>query len=166
MSAAPENHFANYEVKAGLAEVEAFDIVGISVRTQQDKAAEDINALWEQFFKDSIGQKVNHKIDDVIFAVYSDYEGGHEDPYRVTIGYRVKKDGASAAAQGFHHVTCEGGDYAILSAAGQQPQALIQTWESIWASDLDRTYKTDFEVYGPKFFEDGLNEVLIHIGVK
>ena len=50
--------------------------------------------------------------------------------------------------------------------AGDQPKALIETWEAIWSSDLDREFKTDFEVYGPRFFEDGLHEVLVHIGIQ
>jgi predicted transcriptional regulator YdeE len=53
-----------------------------------------------------------------------------------------------------------------MSAAGKQPDALIETWTAIWSSDLGRTYATDFEVYGPRFFEDGVNEVLIHVGVE
>lgn len=65
-----------------------------------------------------------------------------------------------------HHIKVHGGEYALLSAAGEQPKALIETWEAIWSSDLEREFKTDFEVYGPRFFEDGLHEVLVHIGIK
>ncbi len=157
---------ANYEVKAGLAEIEEFDVVGVSIVTSNDTAADDINALWERFFKDSVGQHIPNKRDDVIFAVYSDYEGDHEAPYRLTIGYRIDPENAQDTPDGMYQVTCTSGDYAVLSAAGEQPKALLQTWESIWSSDLERTYGTDFEVYGPRFFEDGVNEVLVHVGVK
>ncbi len=153
---------STYEVKAGLAEVEAFDVVGISIVTDNTKGTDDINALWEAFFKDSIGQKINNKTDDVIYAVYSDYEGDHEAPYRLTIGYRVTN--AETPAD-MYRVSVQAQEYAMMSAAGKQPQALIETWKAIWSSDIDRTYKTDFEVYGPRFFEDGVNEVLIHVGV-
>lgn len=155
----------NQEVLAGLAQIDAFTVAGISVITSQETASEDINALWERFFKDSVGQHVPGKIDDVIFAVYSDYEGDHEAPYRLTIGYRIQGEPTDSAID-LHYVECQAGDYAVLSAAGEQPKALIQTWESIWSSDLDRVYGTDFEVYGPRFFEDGVNEVLVHVGVK
>jgi len=154
----------DYEIKAGLAEVEAFDVLGISVVTDNEKAAEDINGLWERFFAESVGQKIPERKDDVIFAVYSDYEGDHTKPYRLTIGYRV--DGKTPANSPFHSVRCKGGDYAVLSAAGEQPKALMQTWESIWSSDLERAFETDFEVYGPRFFEEGVHEVLIHVGLK
>ena len=65
-----------------------------------------------------------------------------------------------------HQVHIEPGEYGIMSAAGQQPDALIETWTAIWSSDLNRSFKTDFEIYGPRFFEDGINEILVHIGVE
>ena len=83
---------SNYEVRAGLAEVEALNIVGVSIITDNQKGTDDINALWERFFKDSVGQNIPNKTDDVIYAVYSDYEGDHEAPYRLTIGYRVNSE--------------------------------------------------------------------------
>lgn len=153
----------NYEVRAGLAEVDAFDVLGVSIVTDNEKGTDDINALWERFFKDSIGQQILDKVDDTIYAVYSDYEGDHEAPYRLTIGYRVSNDNTPID---MHRVSVQPQEYAMMSAAGQQPQALIETWEAIWSSDIDRSYATDFEVYGPRFFEDSVNEVLIHVGVK
>ncbi|NCT40115.1 MAG: AraC family transcriptional regulator [Alphaproteobacteria bacterium] len=153
----------NYEVKAGLAEVESFDVVGVSIITDNEKATDDINALWERFFKESIGQFVPGKTDDVIYAVYSDYQGDHEKPYRLTIGYRVSE---VKTPDTMHHVGVKSQEYAVMSAAGKQPDALIETWKAIWSSeDLPRSYATDFEVYGPRFFEDGINEVLVHIGI-
>jgi len=153
----------NYEVKAGLAEIDAFDVVGLSIITDNQSGTDDINALWEQFFKDQIGQKVEGKTDDIIYAVYSDYQGDHEAPYRLTIGYRVN---SNETPETLHRVTIQTGEYAVMSAAGEQPKALIETWQAIWSSeDLPRAYKTDFELYGPRFFEDGVHEVLVHIGL-
>ncbi|MCB9983740.1 MAG: effector binding domain-containing protein [Rhodospirillales bacterium] len=165
----------DYEIRAGLAEVMAFDVVGISIITDSARATDDINALWERFFTESIGQKIPGKTDDAIYAVYSDYQGDHEAPYRLTIGYRIAKNNTPPPTGGregvggqttLHHVTVKPGQYALMSAAGKQPTALIETWEAIWSSDLSRAYQTDFEVYGPRFFETGVNEVLIHVGVK
>ena len=118
----------NYEVKAGLADVEAFDVVGVSIVTDNQKGTDDINALWERFFKESVGQSVPNKTDDVIYAVYSDYEGNHEAPYRLTIGYRVSSDETPDA---MHRVSVQSQEYAVMSAAGKQPDALIETWKAI-----------------------------------
>ncbi len=153
---------SGYEVKAGLAEVDTFDVVGVSIVTDNTKAAEDINGLWERFFKESTGQYVPDKANDNIYAVYSDYEGDHEAPYRLTIGYRVT--GAQTPDQ-MTRVNIIDQQYVIMSAAGEQPKALMETWEAVWSGDLPRSFRTDFELYGPRFFEDGVNEVLIHIGI-
>ena len=156
----------HYDVKAGLADVNQFDVVGVSIITNNQKGAEDINALWETFFTTKVGQKVSNKTDDMIYAVYSDYVGDHEQPYRLTIGYRVPEaPSESTVAEGLHRVCVVDQSYAVLSATGKQPQALIETWTAIWSSDLERSYATDFELYGPRFFEEGVNEVLVHIGV-
>lgn len=159
----------NYEVKAAVDSVEAFTVVGVSTVTsnKDGKASEDINALWERFFKESVGQKVSDKVDDVIYCVYSDYEGDHEAPYRVTIGYKTGSSDSDNrnGADSFHKVNIGSGEYGIMSAQGPQPQTLIETWTAIWSSDLNRNFKTDFEVYGPRFFAEGINEVLVYIGL-
>lgn len=154
----------SYDVKAGLQNIDAFDVCGLSIITRQATAAEDINALWEHFFKQQIGQTLqNHKTEEIIYAVYSDYKGDHEAPYRITIGYKVES--ADALPETLHTVTTEKADYAMMTAGGQQPKALIETWQAIWQSDLDRRYQTDFEIYGPRFFEEGVHEVIVCIGV-
>jgi len=156
---------SGYDVKAGLVEITAFTVAGISLVTDHTRATEDINILWEQFFTAQIGRNLKNKADDVIYAVYSDYEGDHTKPYRVTIGYRIAENMASPARD-FHYVELIESPYAVLSAGGRQPEALIETWNAIWSSDLDRAFQTDFEVYGPRFFEDGVHEVLVHIGLR
>ena len=154
---------SEYEVKAGLEKLEGFSVVGLSIVTDNEKASDEINALWEEFFAGNIGQKVENRADDVIYAVYSDYEGDHTKPYRLTIGYKIEGDPKIEGH--LHHVMVQAADYAMMSAAGEQPKALIETWQAVWQSDLDRRFETDFEVYGKRFFEEGVHEVLVCIGV-
>jgi predicted transcriptional regulator YdeE len=153
-----------YETKAGLAHFDFFTVAGVTIITDNQKGTDDINALWQHFFESNIGQKLeNQKEDDTIYAVYSDYEGDHTKPYRLTIGYKLKK-GQRAPAD-LHSVQIENAEYALLSTQGPQPAALIDGWTAIWQGELDRRFKTDFEIYGPRFFQEGLNEILICIGV-
>lgn len=156
-----------YEVKVGLEPVEAFTVCGISavIDNQDDRAAEQINTLWQSFFEQQVAQRIPNRANDVIYAVYSDYEGDHTKPYRLTIGYAAPSEAVSALTM-LHTVQVDAGDYASLSARGEQPKALIETWVAVWESDLDRAFKTDFEVYGPRFFEEGVHEVLVYIGLK
>ncbi|MFP4098883.1 MAG: GyrI-like domain-containing protein [Alphaproteobacteria bacterium] len=162
-----EDFAQGYQVKAGLETVPAFDVVGLSgIVSGHKNASEGINALWQEFFERRIGAEISDRLDDVIYAVYSDYEGDYTKPYRLTIGYKVPAgvllDNLAAPLS---HIKVEEGSYALMSAQGAQPQALIDIWTTVWQSDLDRSYKTDFEIYGARFFEDGVHEVLVAIGV-
>lgn len=153
----------DYEVRAGLEHIPVFAVVGVSAMISgAEKAAEEINALWQVFFEQQVGQRIENRDGESIYAVYSDYAGDHTKPYRLTIGYKV--DGP-VQATAFHAVQVEEADYAMMGAAGEQPKALMETWQAVWQSDLDRKFGTDFEVYGPRFFEEGVNEVLVCIGV-
>jgi len=158
---------AQYEARAGLAQIEEFTVAGISIITSNKNGAAttDINALWQRFFDDDLPGQLGQGPEAPIFAVYSDYQGDHEAPYRVTIGYRIAEND-TALPSNLDFVTVQQGDYGVMSAAGEQPAALLATWEAIWSSDLDRRFDTDFELYGPRFFQPGLHEVLIHIGVR
>jgi predicted transcriptional regulator YdeE len=154
------------EIRAGLVEVQPFTVAGLSVVTDCERAAEDINTLWQDFFEKQVGRDLPGKADDTIYAVYSDYEGDYTKPYRVTIGYRVEQGSSDTPSSSkLHRIECQAGPYALLSAAGEQPRALIEAWEAVWAGDLERRFATDFEIYGPRFFQEGLNEVLLHIGL-
>ena len=154
----------NYEVKAGLERIAAFDVVGLSATISgNETASEEINALWQRFFEEQTAHRVDDRVDDVIYAVYSDYQGDHTKPYRLTIGYKVPAN--TPHVQGLEHVLVQNADYAMMSAAGEQPKALVDVWTAIWQSDLDRCFATDFEVYGKRFFEEGVHEVLVAIGV-
>lgn len=155
----------DYEVKAGFEKIESFQVAGLSIVTNNETGAQDINALWERLFEDEIGQKLEEvRENDFIYAVYSNYEGDHTQPYRFTLGYKLAAD--QTAPADFYTVTTQSDDYAMLAAAGEQPKALIEAWTSIWQSDLDRNFATDFEIYGPRFFEEGVHEILICVGVK
>ena len=153
-------------LKATVQEHEAFDIIGLSIITsnEKDRAVDDINALWQRFFEENIGDRILNKTGQTIYAVYSDYEGDHTKPYRLTIGFRVED--TDKIPHGMSAASVPASIYAVFGAAGEQPKALVKTWEGIWSSSLKRTYKADFEVYGVRFFEPGLNEVLVYVGVE
>lgn len=157
-----------YEVKAGLERLPAFSVVGLSrmIERGNEEAAEEINQLWQDFFEARVAQNLDARMDDVIYAVYSDYQGDYTKPYRLTIGYRMKDQWDGVLPEMLRAVQVKEADYAMMSAAGEQPKALIEAWQAVWQSDLDRLYQTDFEVYGPRFFEEGVHEVLLAVGIR
>ncbi len=148
-------------------ELGGFQVVGITIRTTNadGNAAQDINALWQRFFEQAVGEAIPAKDGEALYAIYHSYDGGADQPYSLTIGCRVKTDDF-ALPEGLDSVFVEAGDYMIFAAQGEQPKALIETWQAVWKSDLNRTFKTDVEIYGPRFFEAGLHEILVCIGVK
>jgi predicted transcriptional regulator YdeE len=147
--------------------IDGFYIVGLSILTSNDndQAAGDINTLWQRFFDEDMLHKIEGRSENVIYAVYSDYEGDHTKPFRVTLGCKVAET-AGDLPSGLHKIHVPSANYAIFAARGEQPKSLLQTWEGIWKSNLPRTYQADIEIYGPRFFEDGLHEVLVCVGVK
>ena len=147
--------------------LQGFYVAGLSILTTNEngQAAEDINGLWQRFLSEDMLHKIEGRTENAIYAVYSDYEGDHTKPFRVTIGCKIK-EAANDMPEGLHKTHVPSADYAIFAARGEQPKALLNTWEGIWKSDLKRTYVADLEIYGPRFFEEGLHEVLVCVGVK
>lgn len=165
MNEAQQNNIAPNSAEAQ--KLAGFTVVGLTIRTnnRDGAAAADINEAWRKFFEDAVGEAVPSKDGQAIYAVYHSYNGGADQPYSFTIGCRVKPDADIALVEGLSSVFVEAGDYMIFAAQGAQPQALVETWQAIWKAGLPRTFKTDIEIYGPRFFEDGLHEVLVCIGV-
>lgn len=149
-------------------EIQGFTVVGLTIRTnnKDGNAAGDINALWQRFFEEAVGEAIPSKDGQAIYAIYHSYEGAADQPYSFTIGCRIKSDTDVALVEGLNSVFVEGGDYMVFSARGDQPRALVETWQAIWKSDLKRRFVTDVEIYGPRFFEAGLHEVLVCVGVR
>ncbi len=147
-------------------DIGGFSVIGITARTsnKDGQAAADINALWQQFFHDAVGDRIPHKDGEAIYAVYHDYAGDHEQPYSLTIGCRVERNDF-ALPEGMNAVFVPQGHYAVFAAQGEQPKALMDTWQAVWKSDLPRAYGCDVEIYGPRFFEPGLHEILVCVGV-
>lgn len=149
-------------------EISGFTVVGLTIRTNNKDggAADDINALWQKFFEEAVGEAIPAKDGQAIYAIYHGYEGGADQPYSLTIGCRIRPDADIALVEGLCSVYVENGDYMVFAAQGPQPKALTDTWQAIWKSDLKRVFKTDVEIYGPRFFEEGLHEILVCVGVK
>ena len=142
-----------------------FYVVGISTVTSNadGHATDDINGLWQRFFEEDLLHKIPGRNENTLYMVYSDYEGDHTRPFRITLGCKV--EGADDQPAGLHKVHVPSAAYAIFAARGEQPKTLLQTWEGIWKMDMPRSFTADVEIYGPRFFEEGLHEVLVCIGV-
>jgi len=126
--------------------VQPFEAVGIQIRTSNARAMETIGALWGRFFAEGIAAKVPGRTDDRILGLYSQYESDHNGEYNLLVGCATN---SAETPAGMARVKVAGGKYAVITARGEMPMALIAAWISIWNSDLKRAFTQDFEVLDP-----------------
>ncbi len=145
--------------------LEPFHIVGVSIRTSNEKAksSQDIARLWQKFLSEKLMDKIPDKLESAIYSVYTEYAGDHTKPYTVIIGCKVPN--LNQIPAGMVGKTVPGGRFAKFVAQGDQ-SAVYQEWVKIWQAPLKRRYIADFEVYGPKSRDLKMGEVDIYISVE
>lgn len=55
--------------------------------------------------------------------------------------------------------------YIVFSAKGEFPKNIINTWQDIWGSNMQRPYTADFEVYDENFQKKLSTDVEIYIAL-
>ncbi|HBS47884.1 TPA: AraC family transcriptional regulator [Candidatus Dependentiae bacterium] len=137
-------------------------IEGISIKTtnQNNQAQKDLGILWNKFLSENIPSQITNKLNENIYVLYTDYEGDFTKPYKCVIGCEVK---TSTENSTLSHKIIPSGNYAFFKAEGKMPDELMNTWQKIWNSNLDRSYICDFEIWKTI---DGKTEVEIYIGLK
>jgi predicted transcriptional regulator YdeE len=141
-------------------------VIGIDCRTSNTPEAgpKDIPKLWGRFYSEDILNRIPNKTSNEVIALYCDYEGDCTQPYSVVIGCPVSS--IDTIPEGMVAKTIPASAYAVFHAIGEHPKALIETWGNIWKqSSLERTYISDFELYGNKFFSGLPKEVEVYIGI-
>ena len=145
---------------------ETLNIVGISIRTtnQNGKAAKDIPALWHKFMTDNPSSTLPNRRNDTIYAIYTDYEGDHNLPYTITIGYNminldnIPEDLTVKIVLAAKYVS-------FIAKGDLTKDAVINKWMEIWDMDLQRSYSTDIEMYDDRAVDptNGIAEILISV---
>lgn len=132
--------------------VDSFSVIGIQTRTTNAEEASNssIGKLWARLATEDLLERIPHRVDDHIIAVYSDYESDKDGPYTYTLGAKVSS--AHEVPAGMAAVKVASGDYAMFTAqGGAPPQMTVDLWKRIWSLEkpgpLRRAYKTDFEVH-------------------
>lgn len=128
--------------------IDAFDIIGISVRTanQDGRSQKDIGELWSRFMSGGVLEKIPGKESADIYCVYTDYESDFNGAYTTIIGCRVST--LEMIPEGMSGKTIPSSKYQVYNSSGEMPKALMETWKMIWGSDIERAYVADFDLYG------------------
>jgi predicted transcriptional regulator YdeE len=126
-----------------------FTLAGIQLehptQNANGQSMKDCGYLWERFMKESISSRIDDKFSDVIYAVYFNYSGDHNEPYHYFIGCQVPE--ATRPAAGLSILNIAGTYYTKITAKGKMPDCVANAWKNIWKSKLPRAYIADFEVY-------------------
>ncbi len=126
------------------------DVIGFSVRTKNADEASGkgkIGPLWGRVMGEKLLDRVPGRVGSKVYGVYTDYESDHNGLYTLVVG--VQSPHTGALPEGATRVTVKKGRYAVFTANGEMPGALIETWGRIWASPVKRAYTTDFELHDP-----------------
>ena len=125
-----------------------FTIVGLSVRTinQNEQSKNDLMHLWTKFMGENCMAQIPHKISWEVYCVYTDYESDWKGSYTCFLGCKVSS--ISEIPNGFVHKTIPSTKYMRFESKGKLPDAVLETWERIWKTDLNRAYLADFDLYG------------------
>lgn len=149
-------------------QLDDFNIIGIAIETTNEngQSSQDMSILWGRFFSEQISNQIPNKVNEDIYAIYTDYETDYKGRHTAIIGYKVKDlDNVPKDLIGRNFAA---GNYKKFMAKGTMPTAVIKAWNEIWSKDhlLNRTYIADFEVYGAKAQSGADSEVAIYLGVK
>ncbi|MCB0723834.1 MAG: AraC family transcriptional regulator [Ignavibacteriae bacterium] len=147
-------------------QLDEIKIIGLKIRTtnENNQAGTDIFHVWDRIFKEDIPGKIPNKTGDEMYGIYFDYEGDYTKPYSFMVGCPVSS--LDDIPEGMDSVVLNSGKYAHIVAKGKMPDCIVETWQEIWNSDLDRAYGTDYEVYGAKSQDPGNAEVDVYLSVK
>lgn len=133
--------------------VDKFTVVGFEARTsnaQEMSGNGPISKLWGRLQAENFLTQIPNRVDSRIIAVYSDYESNKDGPYTYLLGAKVSS--AKEVPPGMAARTVVSGTYAMFTAEGGAPQALVvNLWKRIWSLEkpdqFHRAYKTDYEVH-------------------
>lgn len=141
-------------------------VIGIQVRTSNSDGQfqKDVVPLWKRFYRENLADKIPNRTNQNLMVVYTDYEGDYTKPFTCLIGCEVSN--LTSIPLGLTGIEIPNASYAIFTAKGEFPDSLIQTWHTIWASQIKRAYSTDFEIY-PSDFDPQKNPAInVYIALK
>jgi predicted transcriptional regulator YdeE len=113
---------------------EAISIVGLELRTSNERAFEDIPAHWERFHRNGALAAIANRAGDDVFAVYTNFEHAGVDNlgvYSLIIGARVTD--TLHVPPGMTLVAVGASRRAVFSVVQGHPERVGERWRDIWA---------------------------------
>lgn len=142
-------------------------VIGIELRTTNDNglAFQAIPDFWGRFMKEGIAGKIPNKLNNDIYAVYTNFENegkNNNGMYSLIIGCSVKPE--TILEPGFTKVTIPAGNYRVFPVEKGRQDKVGDAWREIWAIPQSEKntwkFKCEFEHY------QASGEIDIYIGKK
>ncbi len=156
-------------------QLDAFKVAGIATRTNNAKEAGPdgtIPKLWQRLMQEHVLDNVPGKLDQSIYAVYTDYASDANGDYTLVLCAKVQSSPEIVVPKGMVMNTVPAGRYAVFtSERGPVARVVVETWKRIWAYYQSpdhgaRAYRADFELYDDRAADPANAQVDIYIGLK
>lgn len=145
----------------------AFKLIGLKLdhktTNEGGQSGVECGNLWQKFETGNFAASILEKLNDEIYAVYYEYEDDYTKPFSYFIGCKVKID--SEVPIGMNSLSLPTENYAKVIAKGKMPDCVSDSWKDIWASNIDRAYNYDFEVYNEQSKDWSNAEVEIFVSL-
>jgi predicted transcriptional regulator YdeE len=145
-----------------------FTVVGIAGRTSNAREMSGdriIAKQWGRFWQENLLALIPDKADEAVRAVYTEYASDKDGDYTFVIGARVKS--AAGIPVGMVSKTIPAGRNAVfLSESGPVERIVVETWQRIWSSAIDRAYGADYEIYDQRAADPSNAQVEVCVGVR
>jgi len=126
-----------------------FRLIGLKLNkkttNENGQSGIDCGNLWQKFETENFAERIHDKLTNEIYAVYYNYDGDYTKPFSYFIGCKVKND--TEMPDGMDSLVIPAANYSKITAKGQMPVCITNSWKEIWNSDIARTYQFDFEIY-------------------
>ena len=151
-------------MKNAIPEIELTGLpLGHRITNENQQSSMDCGKLWTKFETEQVAKKIKEKLSDRVFAVYHHYDSDHHGYFSYFIGCEVVP--GAKVPEHMERLIIPAGTFIKKTAKGKIPDCISGTWKEIWDSDIQRTFRYDFEVYDERSKDWDNGEVDIFISI-
>ena len=136
-------------------------VLGLPLRTNNQRAFQDIPAHWRRFSEEGWLERVPHRADGDVYALYThhEHEGvDNQGDYTLIVGARVTH--AESVPEGMASAVIPPARHAVFDVEAGRHDKVGERWLDVWSHrELVKTYRCDHEHYAP----DGRIEIRVGI---
>ncbi|MFD1451086.1 GyrI-like domain-containing protein [Oceanobacillus sojae] len=134
----------------------AFTLAGVSMITTNEAEQSGngkIGSLFERFFTDNIGEKLDVNIREAgYYGCYFHYQQEEKGTYEILLSVQITEDSVVQNVEGIQTYTLPEATYAVfVTEKGPIAEKVPQAWAAIWEwqqlPENIRTFTGDFEYY-------------------